>query len=870
MGGKIFAMIGFAAITAGCRVEQHPSAREIAISWTVLENQLDGKNRFSSELTLKNQGQAPLGKGWDLYFNFGRRILPDSLPPEVQLTPINGDFYKLSPTQAFRPLPPGKRLTLRFDSLYWAIAESDAPSGFYFVFDEEGEPSQPEPVAQLRVQPFHRRLQTDRVAGDQVEVPTPESRYRQNLQLTLLPARKVRRIVPTPSDLKRGPATVTLDSSFQVHFGRGLEFESKYLVDALERLLGVRLARVESSRSAANTIVLRVGSVQVDARRVGSTEEAYRLSIDSVKGIQIVGTGAAGVLYGIQSLRAWMPVGASRRIQKEIRLDEVNVVDRPRFSYRGMHLDVARNFQSKETVEKLLDLMAFYKLNRFHFHLTDDEGWRLPVVKLPELTEVGGRRGHTLDEKNYLVPSLGSGPDPAASFGSGFYSRQDFVEILRYARDRHIRVVPEIDVPGHARAAIKSMEARYARLVEQGRKQEGQEYLLNDLQDRSEYQSVQGWRDGVANVCLESTYRFINTVVEEVIGLYKEADAPLTMIHTGGDEVPRGVWQKSPACRRFLDRTKAHGVSGVEELPDYFLRRLTEILSGHGLSVGGWEEVALRRQGDGSESEQTPSPLFVGSDFRVYVWNSIGGSGGEANAYKLANAGYKVVLCNASNLYLDQAYCKDPKEPGLYWAGFIDTRKPFEFLPLDLYRSARTDLMGHPIDPAKASTNRVRLDRAARSNILGIQGQLWSENAKGAEVMEYLVFPKLTALAERAWSRRPRWAGVSNRQHREEGLSEDWNQFANSLGRRELPRLDTLAGGVHYRIPLPGAVVESGVLRANVAFPGLSIRYTSDGSQPTAASTLYTGPVKVTGAVKLRTFNTLGRGSRTSVVEGPG
>ena len=141
------------------------------------------------------------------------------------------------------------------------------------------------------------------------------------------------------------------------------------------------------------------------------------------------------------------------------------------FRYRGVHLDVARNFQSKATVKKLLDLMAFYKLNRLHWHLTDDEGWRIEIRALPELTDVGARRGHTLDEANHLVPSHGSGPfaDDATSPGNGFYSQDDFVEILQYAHARHITVIPELDFPGHARAAIKAMEARHRRLMERRR-----------------------------------------------------------------------------------------------------------------------------------------------------------------------------------------------------------------------------------------------------------------------------------------------------------------------------------------------------------------------------------------------------------------
>jgi len=169
-------------------------------------------------------------------------------------------------------------------------------------------------------------------------------------------------------------------------------------------------------------------------------------------------------------------------------------------------LDVARNFQPKKQVLKLLEAMSLYKLNTLHLHLTDDEGWRLELPSLPELTSVGAKRGHTLDSKHYLPPSHGSGPDVENTVGSGFYSRADYLEILRYATDRHITVIPEIETPGHARAPIKAMDARYDRLMAEGKEEEAAKNLLRDLNDKSEYRSVQYWNDNVIDVSLPSTY----------------------------------------------------------------------------------------------------------------------------------------------------------------------------------------------------------------------------------------------------------------------------------------------------------------------------------------------------------------------------
>ncbi len=176
-------------------------------------------------------------------------------------------------------------------------------------------------------------------------------------------------------------------------------------------------------------------------------------------------------------------------------------------------------------------------------------------------------------------------------------------------------------------------------------------------------------------------------------------------------------------------------------------------------------------------------------------------------------------------------------------------------------------MMGNTIDP-DLFQNHTRPTEAGKQNILGIQGQLWAENARGPAMMEYLAFPKLLGLAERAWSPPPAWAQIEDAAERRQQLDAAWSRFANTLGHRDLPRLDHLFGGVNYRLPPPGAVIEDGLLNANVAFPGLTIRYTTDGSEPTASSTLYEGPVAVSGTAKLKTFDARGGSSRTAVVSG--
>ena len=215
-------------------------------------------------------------------------------------------------------------------------------------------------------------------------------------------------------------------------------------------------------------------------------------------------------------------------------------------------------------------------------------------------------------------------------------------------------------------------------------------------------------------------------------------------------------------------------------------------------------------------------------------------------------------MSNASNLYFDLAYNKDPLEPGFYWAGLVDTRKPYELVPLDVLQMATVDVMGNPLDMDRYQDH-VKLTEAGRKNVLGIQGQLWTETVKGPDMMEYYLFPKMLGLSERAWAPDPEWAHLPKKSQRLKGLDQAWNIFANALAQRELVRMDHLWDGVNYRLPLPGAIIEDGQLKANVALPGLSIHYTLDGSEPDTDSPLYEGPVEARKPVRLKAVSEIGR-----------
>src|SRR5690606_14955959 len=453
-----------------------------------------------------------------------------------------------------------------------------------------------------------------------------------------------------------------------------------------------------------------VGASIVLHQREGIHPEGYRLLVDA-NGVAIEATTPAGAFYGIQSLKGLLPSSAWAEKKASITLQGVTITDEPRFAHRAVMLDVARNFQTKEQVMKVLDLLALHKVNVMHFHFSEDEAWRLEILGLPELTEVGGRRGHTLDDAEWLTPSYGSGPDVANATGSGFYTRADYIELLRYATERHIRVIPEIETPGHARAAIKSMDARYRAFIAKGDTAAARQYLLRDLDDQSAYRSIQNWDDNIINVALPSSYAFLEKVVDELIAMHKEAGAPLQTIHFGGDEVPDGVWEKSPVVHQLM--ASEAGVAHVDDLWHYFFGRINDMLQSHGLYLSGWEEIGMKKAVVNGRRKMVVEPRFANENFHTDVWNNLGDN--VDLAYRLANAGYQVVLTNVTNFYMALAYTSGFYEPGQYWGGYVDVEKPFRFAPYDYYRNLATEASGE------------QLTDEGRANIVGLQAPLWSE-----------------------------------------------------------------------------------------------------------------------------------------------
>jgi len=738
----------------------------------------------------------------------------------------------------------GKPVAVSFAASEWAVNFTDAPSGPYLVMDADK--SKGVMIKNYKIIPSTEPKQYLRFAGDKIGLISPADVYNRHASIEEIPGDQLPSVFPTPTEMTRGESFAVLSSNSIIESDNAFKGEEAFLKNALQEL---------SVPAKEPLTTIRLIKTEL-------AEEAYSLSVKPGI-IEIRGGSASGIFYGIQSLESMFPAETWSGTKKMISIPSVEVNDKPRFPYRSFMIDIARNFHSKEELKKIIQLLALYKINTLHLHFNDDEGWRIQMPSFPELTMVGAKRGAGFESGDHLQPSYGSGPDASSNRGTGFYTEAEFIDILHYARDRHIQVIPEIETPGHARAAVVSMKYRYKQMMKAGNKEEAEKYLLNDFADTSHYSTAQGWTDNVMNVAMPSVYTFIAKVVDDLKDIYRKADIPLTMVHLGGDEVPLGVWEGSPKCQELM---KKENMASVDDLWYYYFAKVKKILVDKGLKMYGWEEIGMRKTMLDGAKLNIPNPDFVNDNFMVDVWNNVLGWGAEDLAYKLANAGYKVVLSQVSNYYFDMAYQKSFDEPGYYWGGFVDVDKPFYFIPFDYFKNAKEDLFGNPLDRS-IFIGKERLNDYGKSNITGIQGLIWSENMISNERLEYMLLPKLLGMAERAWAPSPSWSTEKDSATAAADYNKSWSVFVNTLGKRELPKLDYFAGGFNYRIPEPGVIIKGGKVYVNSEFPGMQIRYTTDGSDPVITSKLYEGPIDDNGKVKARIFSNTGRGGRVSVAQ---
>lgn len=822
---------------------QAASAAQLKLRWEVQRNVFTSDNpggRSWSTLTLTNLADKPLpAQGWAIYFNCVAGVELKEVQGPFVMERVAGTWYRFRPTAGFSELASQQTTQLAFFHPEIMIKTAKAPTGPYVVFDAA--PGVGHAIPDYAIAPFTRAEQWDHGPKDPLPIITAEETFRRNASIADLPEDALPPVFPTPRQFERQPGTLRWAALPPISAPTTLKREAVLAKAMLTPYFGVgKTPQAEPG--------LRLAISPITGQ---SSPEAYELVVDAQAGLTLTGNSAAGVARGLQSLRELLPLQATPG--QGLSLAALRVSDSPRFEYRGLQLDVARNFQPKASVLRLLDLMARYKLNKFHFHLTDDEGWRLEIPGLPELTTVGARRGHTLDSRQHLQPAYGSGPDVRDPAGSGFYTATDYIEIVRYAAARHIEVIPEIEMPGHARAAVKAMESRFRQLEQAGRP-DASRYLLNDPEDKSEYRSPQLYTDHVMNPGLPSTYVFIEHVLAELVALHKKAGVALHTIHVGADELPNGAWEKSPATLALMKREK---LASTAEVWDYFYDRVDRMLRQRGLFASGWEELGARKVKLHGENKLIPNPVFTQRRFNLYVWNNLDDA--EDLAYRMANAGYRTILAPATHLYFDMAHNKNPDEPGVNWAAYTDLDTVFDFIPFDFIRHTATD-------PAR-KPGRDGLTDYGQRQILGLEGTLFTETVRDQARMDYLLMPRMLALAERAWASDPAWAQETDRAKALRLHAAAWSVFTHQLGKHVLPKLDVEYPSVMYRIAPPGLKVVEGRVLVNHQFPGFALRYTADGSEPTAASALVTAPITAKGIIQVAAFDRSGRRGKSSRIE---
>ncbi|MCL1141876.1 family 20 glycosylhydrolase [Shewanella gaetbuli] len=822
---------------------------------------------FIVEIDLTSSTDLALAD-WEIYFSQMRPVKA-VLNDQFNIERVKGDLHRLTPNNNFTGFKAGETKTVRFRGESWLLSEVDGMPNYYIVAkDAQGQELQPQIIASTMVQvdpetgmevrPYveefvDAKRQYQRTEQDKLVWAKPEVLFKQNSAVAVDETVVSYSLLPTPK-------TQTLaDNPKKVSLANGVSLDKQSLLDA-----GIEYQAIEAAvaRLARLGVTENEAGVKVRFSKADKTTDSeagsYQLTIAN-DAISITAHEASGFSYGIASLTSLLSLN-------DLTVSTMQIEDSPRYQYRGMHVDVSRNFHSKQFMLDLIDQMAAYKLNKLHLHMGDDEGWRLEIDGLPELTDVGSKRCHDFSETRCILPQLGSGPNSDTPV-NGFYSMADYVELVQYADARQIQVIPSMDMPGHSRAAIKAMDVRYKNLMAQGNETAAKEFLLTDAQDTTVYSSVQYYDDNTLNVCMESTYHFVDKVVSEIAKLHEKAGQPLTTYHIGADETA-GAWLESPICEAFIADNE-YGITDIKQVGAYFIERVANMLADKGIQPGGW-----------SDGMSHTNVAKMPGNSQSNIWDVIAHKGHQ-RAHQQVNHGWATVLSNPEVLYFDFPYEADPKEHGYYWASrATNSQKVFSFMTDNLPANAEQwqDIEGNPFEAddrkvvdenGKLISGPIQQGKA----VAGIQGQLWSETVRSDQTAEYMIYPRLLMLAERAWHK-PSWEvpyqyeGQVYNQHSgffTESMraqqAKDWQKMANHLGQKELAKLEK--AGIEYRIPTVGAVINNGLLEMNVAFPGLALEYKEQGKQWQA----YAEPVKVSAPVEVRAISPDGkRKGRTQIV----
>ena len=489
-------------------------------------------------------------------------------------------------------------------------------------------------------------------------------------------------IIPAPVELKLNSGNFSFNHSTQIIAAESAMHEAKMFNFYLKKLYGFALpvkSKLENSKSG-NVIILEL-------TKSNDRKDAYNMAVESNK-ILISSTGSEGLFYGIQTLLQLLPENKTEIAERTYEIPQLSIKDYPRFQYRGMHLDVGRHFFGVDFIKKYIDYLAYYKFNNFHWHLTEDQGWRIEIKRYPRLTSVGGFRNGTI-----IGHYPGTGNDSIHS--GGFYTQEQIKEIVKYAQDRFITIIPEIEMPGHSSAAI----AAYPQLScfpDESTKISDKTPWAGS---RNGKQVQQTWGVFEDVYCpSEYTFKFLENVLDEVMKLF-----PSKYIHIGGDECPKTAWKRSAFCQKLI---KDKNLKDEHGLQSYFIQRIEKYLNSKGRSIIGWDEIL--------EGGLAPNAT-------VMSWR------GEEGGIAAAQQKHDVIMTPGTYVYFDHSQTKN--EDSVTIGGYLPLEKVYNYEPV----------------PKELTGEEAKY-------VLGAQGNVWTEYMGNVSKVEYMIFPRMSALSEVLWS----------------------------------------------------------------------------------------------------------------------
>ncbi|MBS1558805.1 MAG: family 20 glycosylhydrolase [Bacteroidetes bacterium] len=569
-------------------------------------------------------------------------------------------------------------------------------------------------------------------------------------------AQPVVSIIPQPVKLELKNGTFVIDQQTAIRYkDRNLKGAAELLSSTIRSISGIELNQKSTDKKL---IVLMLAN---DAE-LGN--EGYKLSVKP-EGVIIKANRYAGVVYGIQSLLQTLP---AIRTNAQLQVPCMEVTDYPRFAWRGMHLDVSRHFFSPEVIKEYIDLMAAYKMNTFHWHLVDDQGWRIEIKKYPNLTQVGAWRVDKLDTEWRSRAQAKEG-EPA-TYG-GYYTQDQIKNIVAYAQQRNVTIVPEIEMPGHSAAVLASYPK------------------LSCTQQPQLPMTGGNYTNMASNFCAgnDESFQFLQDVLTEVIELF-----PSAYVHIGGDEVEKDSWKK---CIRCQARIKSENLKNEDELQSYFIKRIEKFLISKNKKIIGWDEIL-----EGGLAPQAA----------VMSWR------GETGGIEAAKMNHDVVMTPGVPCYFDH-YQDDPATEPIAIGGFNSLKRVYDYEPVP-----------------------KELNEQQAKHVLGAQANLWTEWISTPEHLEYMILPRLLALAEVVWS---------------PGSTKDWNNFNERL-RYHFKGFDQK--GLHhskgnFKVEIK-PIVRDKRLYASLFSEAYhaEIFYTTDGTIPTTSSQKYTSEIYIDSSLTIK------------------